>query len=375
MRYLIVGSGLFGSIYARELALAGYPVQVIERRHHIAGNIYTEDIEGTQVHRYGPHIFHTSERKSWNYLQQFAQFNHFRNEPLANYQGKLYHLPFNMNTFNQLWGVTRPEEAQEMIEKQREVLKGKRPSNLEEQAISLVGVDIYEKLIRGYTEKQWGKPCDQLPAFIIRRLPVRFTYNNNYFNDKYQGIPIGGYTQIIEQMLDHPLIDVQLNTDFMDRKATYLAAYDRIIYTGMIDAFFDYQLGALAYRSLKFETKVLPTSNYQGNAVINYTDRNVPYTRVIEHQHFEFQSRPKTVVTWEYPAEWQPGEEAYYPVNDPQNQALYEQYVQLSQAYPQVTFGGRLGMYRYFDMHEVVSMALRMVEREIETLRQTQGGV
>lgn len=364
--YLVVGAGLFGAIFASEMAKEGKRVKIIERRDHIAGNIYTYEEADIQVHKYGAHIFHTSDKQSWDYIQQFAEFNHYINSPVANYHGEIYNLPFNMNTFNKLWGVTTPEEAQAIIEEQRTVLEGKRPSNLEEQAISLVGTDIYEKLIKGYTEKQWGKPCEELPSFIIRRLPVRYTYDNNYFNDRYQGIPIGGYTQIVEKMLDHELIDIELNVDFMERRDEYLTEFPRVIYTGMIDEFFDYELGVLEYRSLEFETEILDKSNYQGNAVVNYTDAETPYTRIIEHKHFEFKKNSKTIITREYPKDWKKGDEPYYPMNDEKNNQLYKEYQALSQKYPHVTFGGRLGMYRYYDMHQIVALALQHAKLEKE---------
>lgn len=368
--YLVVGAGLFGAIYAQVMAEHGKRVLVIEKRDHIAGNVYTYEEEGINVHKYGAHIFHTSNKEAWDYVNQYAEFNHYVNSPVANYKGEMYNLPFNMNTFNKLWGVKTPDEARAKIEEQKEAYDfGHTAKNLEEQAISLVGPDIYEKLVKGYTEKQWGRDCTELPAFIIRRLPVRYTYDNNYFNDKYQGIPIGGYTQIVEKILDHELIDVQLNTDFFDKKDEYLAEFPRIIYTGMIDQFFDYELGVLEYRSLEFKTEVLDTKNYQGNAVINYTDRETPYTRVIEHKHFEFDTTTKkSVVTWEYPKTWEQGDEPYYPVNDKPNNALYQEYRKLSQEYPNVLFGGRLGMYKYFDMHEVVMTALKVAKAEAAEL-------
>lgn len=362
--YLVVGAGLFGAIFASEMAKEGKRIKVIERRDHIAGNIYTYEEAGIQVHKYGAHIFHTSDKKSWDYIQQFAEFNHYVNSPVANYHGEIYNLPFNMNTFNKLWNVVTPEEAEAIIAEQRSVLDGKLPSNLEEQAISLVGTDIYEKLIKGYTEKQWGKECKDLPSFIIRRLPVRYTYDNNYFNDKYQGIPIGGYTQIVEKMLDHELIDVELEVDFMAKRDEYLAEYPRIIYTGMIDEFFHHELGVLEYRSLEFETEVLDKPNYQGNAVVNYTDAETPYTRIIEHKHFEFKKTNQTVITREYPKDWKQGDEPYYPLNDEHNNQLYKEYQELAQQYPHVTFGGRLGMYRYYDMHQIVALALQHVKLE-----------
>lgn len=363
--YLVVGSGLFGAVFAREAALVGKKVKVIEKRSHIAGNIYTKEVEGIQVHEYGAHIFHTSDKEIWDYVNQFAEFNRYTNTPIANYKGEIYNLPFNMNTFNKLWGVVTPAEALTKIEKQRQVLNGKEPENLEEQAISLVGTDIYEKLIKEYTEKQWGKACSELPAFIIKRLPVRLTYDNNYFNDTYQGIPIGGYTQIVEKMLSHPNIDVETNVDFFVKKEEYLATYPKIVFTGMIDEFFDYRLGELEYRSLRFETETLDMENYQGNAVVNYTDSATPYTRIIEHKHFEFGTQPKTIITKEHSKTWRKGDEPYYPVNNERNNRLYAQYSKLADEQKNVIFGGRLGMYRYFDMHQVIAFALKCVRKEL----------
>ncbi|WAA12714.1 UDP-galactopyranose mutase [Fervidibacillus halotolerans] len=362
--YLIVGSGLFGSTFAYEAAKRGKRVKVIEKRNHIGGNVYTEEIEGIQVHRYGAHIFHTNDKNIWDYVNQFVEFNRFTNSPIANYKGEIYNLPFNMNTFNKLWGVVTPEEAKAKIEEQRRKAKITTPKNLEEQAISLVGTDIYEKLIKGYTEKQWGRKATELPAFIIKRLPVRFTYDNNYFNDRYQGIPIGGYTQIIEKMLSSDLIDVELNTDFFENKEMYLKEYPKIVYTGMIDQFFDYQYGELEYRSLHFETMVLNQENYQGNAVVNFTDAETPYTRIIEHKHFEFGTQPKTVITKEYPKTWKRGDEPYYPLNDEENNRKYRKYRELADKMPNVLFGGRLGMYKYYDMHQVIGAALSIVKKE-----------
>lgn len=363
--YLVVGAGLFGAVFAHEAALKGKKVKVIEKRDHIAGNIYTKEMEGIQVHMYGAHIFHTSDKEIWDYVNQFAEFNRYTNSPIANYKGEIYNLPFNMNTFNKLWGVITPEEAQAKIEEQRAVLGGKRPENLEEQAISLVGTDIYEKLIKHYTEKQWEKPCVDLPAFIIRRLPVRLTYDNNYFNDTYQGIPIGGYTQIVEKMLDHENIDVEVNVDFFANKDKYLEEFPKIVFTGMIDEFFDYKLGELEYRSLRFETETLDTENYQGNAVVNYTDSETPYTRVIEHKHFEFGKQGKTIITREYSKTWKKGDEPYYPVNNSKNNDLYSQYRKLADEQEKVIFGGRLGQYRYYDMHQVIAAALQCVKNEL----------
>ncbi|XBG72630.1 UDP-galactopyranose mutase [Enterococcus cecorum] len=363
--YLVVGAGLFGAIFAHEVALKGKKIKVIEKRKHIVGNIYTKEMEDIQVHMYGAHIFHTSDKEIWDYVNQFAEFNRYTNCPIANYKGEIYNLPFNMNTFNKLWGVITPEEAQAKIEEQRAVIGDKRPENLEEQAISLVGTDIYEKLIKHYTEKQWGKTCVELPAFIIRRLPVRLTYDNNYFNDTYQGIPIGGYTQIVEKMLDHENIDVEVNVDFFANKDKYLEEFPKIVFTGMIDEFFDYKLGELEYRSLRFETETLDTENYQGNAVVNYTDPATPYTRVIEHKHFEFGKQDKTIITREYSKTWEKGDEPYYPVNNSTNNDLYAQYRKLANEQEKVIFGGRLGHYRYYDMHQVIAIALQCVRNEI----------
>lgn len=367
-QYLIVGAGIYGATYARELALAGHQVKVIEKADHLAGHIYTEEMEGIQVHVFGAHIFHTNDKEIWDYVNQFADFNHYINSPIANYKGEIYNLPFNMNTFNKLWGVITPDEAKAKIDEQRAsagVSGSGEPANLEEQAIALVGHDVYEKLVKGYTEKQWGKSATDLPAFIIRRLPLRFTYDNNYFNDPYQGIPIGGYTQIVEKMLDHPNIEVALNTDFFEDKEGYLESYDRIIYTGQIDQFFDFELGMLEYRSLRFETEVLDQANYQGNAVVNYTDRETPYTRIIEHKHFEFGQQEKTVITREYSKDWEPGDEPYYPVNDELNNGLYAHYVELAKGVPNVTFGGRLGQYKYYNMDQVMRSALDAVRDEL----------
>ena len=367
--YLVVGAGLFGAVFAHEAAQRGHKVKVIEKRDHVAGNIYTKEVHGIQVHQFGAHIFHTSKKEIWKYVNQFAEFNRYTNSPVANYNGEIYNLPFNMNTFNKLWGVATPKEAMAKIEEQRAVLNGKKPENLEEQAISLIGTDIYEKLIKGYTEKQWGRKATELPAFIIRRLPVRLTYDNNYFNDTYQGIPIGGYTQIVEKMLDHDNITVETGVDFFDRKEEYLKEYDKVVFTGMIDQFFDYKLGELEYRSLRFETEVLDEDNHQGNAVVNYTDAETPYTRIIEHKHFEFGKgeRGKTVITREYPADWKRGDEPYYPVNDSKNNSLYKQYQELaSKETENVIFGGRLGQYRYYNMDQVIGAALITVKNEFE---------
>ena len=364
--YLIVGAGLFGAVFAHEAALKGKKVKVIEKRNHIAGNIYTREEEGIQVHQYGAHIFHTSDKEIWDYVNQFAEFNRYTNSPVANYKGEIYNLPFNMNTFNKLWGVVTPAEAQAKIEEQRAVLNGKTPENLEEQAISLVGTDIYEKLIKDYTEKQWGKPTTELPAFIIRRLPVRLTYDNNYFNDTYQGIPIGGYTQIVEKMLDHENIDVETNVDFFSNKEQYLKDFPKIVFTGMIDEFFDYKLGELEYRSLRFENETLDMENYQGNAVVNYTDAETPYTRIIEHKHFEFGNQAKTIITKEHSKTWEKGDEPYYPVNNDRNNHLYKSYKKLADEQGNVIFGGRLGHYRYNDMHQVIGAALQCVRNELD---------
>ncbi|HGS3207810.1 TPA: UDP-galactopyranose mutase [Streptococcus pneumoniae] len=363
--YLIVGAGLFGAVFAHEAALKGKKVKVIEKRNHIAGNIYTREEEGIQVHQYGAHIFHTSDKEIWEYVNQFAEFNRYTNSPVANYKGEIYNLPFNMNTFNKLWRVVTPAEAQVKIEEQRAILNGKTPENLEEQAISLVGTDIYEKLIKDYTEKQWGKPTTELPAFIIRRLPVRLTYDNNYFNDTYQGIPIGGYTQIVEKMLDHENIDVETNVDFFVNKEQYLKDFPKIVFTGMIDEFFDYKLGELEYRSLRFENETLDMENYQGNAVVNYTDAETPYTRIIEHKHFEFGSQAKTIITKEHSKTWEKGDEPYYPVNNDRNNHLYKSYKKLADEQGNVIFGGRLGHYRYYDMHQVIGAALQCVRNEL----------
>ncbi|WP_338216085.1 UDP-galactopyranose mutase [Companilactobacillus muriivasis] len=368
MNYLVVGSGLFGAVFAHEAAQKGHSVKVIEKRSHIGGNIYTKEVAGIQVHEYGAHIFHTSMKEIWDYVNQFADFNNYINSPIANYNGEIYNLPFNMNTFNKLWGVITPAEAQAKIAEQKRLLNlDGEPKNLEEQAISLIGPDVYQKLVKSYTEKQWGKSAKDLPAFIIRRLPVRFTYDNNYFNDPYQGIPIGGYTQIIEKLLDHELIEVETNSDFFSHREEYLKSGAKVIYTGMIDQFFNYQLGELEYRSLRFETEILNQDNYQGNAVVNYTDAETPFTRIIEHKHFEFgKGDPdKTVITREYPKDWQRGDDPYYPVNNQRNKELYAEYVQLAQAdYPQVLFGGRLGQYRYYNMDQTIAAALQVVKDE-----------
>lgn len=364
--YLIVGAGLFGAVFAHEATAAGKRCLVIDKRDHIAGNIYTEEIEGIAVHRYGAHIFHTNNQEVWDYVNRFARFNRYTNSPVANYKGELYNMPFNMNTFNKMWGVITPAEAQAKIEAQRAEHYTEHPRNLEEQAINLVGMDIYEKLIKGYTEKQWGRPCTALPAFIIKRLPVRFTFDNNYFNALYQGIPEEGYTALVANLLQG--IEVRLNTDYLADRAALDALACKVVYTGPIDAYFDYKLGTLQYRSVRFETEVLDMPNYQGNAVINYTDAETPYTRIIEHKHFVFGSTEpgtKTVISREYSAEWKPGDEPYYPVNDEENGALYARYKELADAQPQVLFGGRLGEYKYYDMDRVIEVALQRVREEL----------
>ena len=363
--YLIVGAGLFGSIFAHEMSNRGKSCIVIDKRNHIGGNIYTKEIEGINVHYYGAHIFHTSNKKVWDYMNQFAEFNNFINSPIAIYKDELYNLPFNMNTFNKMWGVKTPAEAKAKIQEQVESANIKNPKNLEEQAISLVGRDIYEKLIKGYTEKQWGKKATDLPSFIIKRLPVRFTYDNNYFNDKYQGIPIGGYTKVVEKLLYG--IDVRLNTDFFQHRKELEQIADKILFTGMIDEFYNYCYGELEYRSLKFEHEILDMENYQGNAVVNYTGIDVPYTRIIEHKHFEFGTQSKTVITREYPVKWRKGDEPYYPINNERNNALYKKYKELADREEKVIFGGRLADYKYYDMHHVVEQALKKVEEEISS--------
>lgn len=367
--YLVVGAGLFGAVFAHEANKKGKKVLVIDKRNHIAGNIYTEKVQGIWVHKYGAHIFHTSNKKVWDYVQQFAEFNRYTNSPVARYKDELYNLPFNMNTFNKMWGVVTPAEAKAKIDSQIAEAGIREPKNLEEQAISLVGKDIYEKLVKGYTEKQWGKRADELPSFIIKRLPVRMTYDNNYFNDLYQGIPIGGYTQIVDKMMEG--IEVRLNTDFFANRTEYETIAKKIVFTGMIDEYFDYCFGELEYRSLRFASEVLNEENYQGNAVVNYTEYEVPYTRIIEHKHFEFGCQngnynPRTVITREYPAIWKKGDEPYYPMNDAKNNELYEKYKELAGKQDKVIFGGRLGMYKYFDMHQVIEEALNVAEKEIE---------
>ena len=359
--YLLVGAGLFGAVFAREMTDAGRKCLVIDRRGHIAGNAYTETVEGIDVHRYGAHIFHTNDEEVWAYVNRFARFNRFTNSPIANYRGELYNLPFNMNTFHQMWGVITPEQAREEICRQQAAAGDGEPRDLEEQAIRLVGRDIYEKLVKGYTQKQWGRPCTELPAFIIRRLPVRFTYDNNYFNACYQGIPEEGYTALAERLLAE--IPVRLHTDFLRQRGELSALAETVVYTGAIDAYFDYRLGALEYRSLRFETEVLDTDNYQGNAVVNYTDAETPWTRIIEHKHFTFGTQPKTVITREYSAVWQPGDEPYYPVNDQRNTELYQRYAALAAQEPHTLFGGRLGAYRYYDMDQVIAAALALARQ------------
>ncbi|WP_040975773.1 UDP-galactopyranose mutase [Necropsobacter massiliensis] len=357
--YLIVGAGLFGSIFAYEATKRGKKCLVIEKRDHIGGNCYTQNIEGINVHKYGAHIFHTSNKVVWDYIQQFAEFNRFTNSPVARYKDELYSLPFNMLTFNKMWGVITPQEAEVKIKEQIAKENITEPKNLEEQAISLVGRDIYEKLIKGYTEKQWGRKCTELPPFIIKRLPVRFTYDNNYFYDTYQGIPIGGYTGIFERMLDG--IEVKLGVDFFAEREDYENLAEKIVFTGMIDEYFGYQFGKLEYRSLHFDNEVLDMSNYQGNAVVNYTEPEVPYTRIIEHKHFEYGTQPKTVITREHSKEYEEGDEPYYPINDERNNELYAKYKALADAKPNVIFGGRLAQYKYFDMHNIIAEALECV--------------
>ncbi|MDE5885500.1 MAG: UDP-galactopyranose mutase [Oscillospiraceae bacterium] len=366
--YLVVGAGLYGAVFAHEAKKTGKSVLVIDKRSNIAGNVYTETVEGIHVHKYGAHIFHTNNTEVWNYITQFTTFNRFTNSPVANYHGELYSLPFNMYTFNKMWGVVTPEEAAAKIAEQRKEITSE-PQNLEEQAISLVGRDIYEKLIKGYTEKQWGRDCKELPAFIIKRLPVRLTFDNNYFNALYQGIPVGGYTQMVANMLEG--IEVRLNTDYFEHKAELDALAEKVVYTGPIDAYFDFKLGTLEYRSVRFETELLDQSNFQGNAAVNYTDRETPWTRIIEHKWFEFgkdangNDLPKTVISREFSSEWKPGDEPYYPVNDEKNGALYAQYKALAEKEEKVIFGGRLGEYKYYDMDAVIASALELCKREL----------
>ena len=362
--YLVVGAGLYGAVFAEQAKAHGKSVLVVDRRDHIAGNVYTESVEDINVHVYGAHIFHTNNKTVWDYVNCFAEFNRFTNSPVANYKGELYSLPFNMYTFNKMWGVVTPEEAAAKIEEQRAAAGITEPKNLEEQAISLVGTDIYEKLIKGYTEKQWGRPCTELPSFIIKRLPVRLTFDNNYFNALYQGIPIGGYTKMVENMLSG--IEVRLGVDYLENKAELDALADKVVYTGAIDAYFGYCLGALQYRSVRFETEVLDKPNFQGNAAVNYTDSESPYTRIIEHKWFEFGTQPKTVISREYSSEWKVGDEPYYPVNDEKNGALYAEYKNKAENEPNVIFGGRLGEYKYYDMDTVIAASLELCEAELK---------
>ena len=367
--YLVVGAGLYGSVFAHEAKKHGKSVLVIDKRPNIAGNVYTEDVEKIHVHKYGAHIFHTNNRKVWEYVNQFAEFNRFTNSPVANYHGELYSLPFNMYTFNKMWGVVTPEEAAAKIEEQKKAAGITEPKNLEEQAISLIGTDIYEKLVKGYTEKQWGRPCSELPAFIIKRLPVRLTFDNNYFNALYQGIPMGGYTKMVANMLEG--IEVKLGVDYLAEKEAYDKLAEKVIYTGAIDAYFDFKLGALEYRSVRFETELLDKPNFQGNAAVNYTDAETPWTRIIEHKWFEFgkddegNEIPKTVISREYSSEWKPGDEPYYPVNDEKNGNLYAEYKKLAEQEKKIVFGGRLGEYKYYDMDAVIASALDMCDKEL----------
>lgn len=362
--YLIVGAGLFGATFAYEAKKRGKKVLVIEKRNHIGGNVYCEEIEGINVHKYGAHIFHTSDKKIWNYVNQFAEFNNYINSPVAVYKDELYNLPFNMNTFSKMWNIKTPKEAKEIIKKQIEQLNIGQPQNLEEQALSMVGTDVYMKLVKGYTEKQWGRDCKELPSFIISRLPLRFTYDNNYFNDRYQGIPIGGYTKLVNKMLEG--IEVRTNCDYFSDKEAYDAMASKIVFTGQIDQYYDYKFGVLEYRAVRFETEVLECDNFQGNAVVNYTERQVPYTRIIEHKHFEFGNQEKTVISKEYSSEWEKGEEPYYPINNQRNNELYTKYQKEAQKEEKVIFGGRLGMYKYFDMHNVIASALDCVKKEMD---------
>ena len=361
--YLVVGAGLYGAVFAHEAKKKGKTCLVIEKRNHIAGNIYCENVEGINVHVYGAHIFHTSDKFIWDYINEFAEFNNYINSPIAKYKNELYNLPLNMNTFSKMWGISTPQEAKDIIAAQIADLNITEPKNLEEQALSLVGKDVYEKLIKGYTEKQWGRDCKELPSFIIKRLPLRFVYDNNYFNDRYQGIPIGGYTKIVEKMLEG--IEVRLDTDYLANREEFDSMADKIVYTGMIDQFYDYKLGVLEYRSVRFDTETLATDNYQGNAVVNYTEREVPYTRIIEHKHFEFGKQPVTVISREYSSEWHKGDEPYYPINNERNNELYQRYRELADKEKRVIFGGRLGGYKYYDMDKVIKAALEMCSEEL----------
>lgn len=361
--YLVVGAGLFGAVFAYEAKKQGKTCLVIDKRNHIAGNVYTENVDGINVHKYGAHIFHTSDKEIWDYVNQFAEFNNYINSPVAIYKDELYNLPFNMNTFSKMWGIKTPKEAKEKIEEQRREAGITEPKNLEEQALSLAGRDVYEKLIKGYTEKQWGRPCTELPAFIIKRLPFRFIYDNNYFNDRYQGIAMGGYTKIVEKMLEG--IEVKLNTDYFDFIKENPDIAGKTLFTGMIDEFYQFKLGHLEYRTVRFETEKLEMENYQGNAVVNYTDREVPYTRIIEHKHFEFGNQPVTIISREYSSEWKPGIEPYYPINDEKNNALFAKYRELADQEEKVIFGGRLGNYKYYDMDKVIRAALDLCEKEL----------
>ncbi len=363
--YVLVGSGLYAGVFAWYAAKAGKTCLVVEKRNHIGGNVYCQNMEGIHVHKYGAHIFHTSNRKVWDFVNSLAEFNRYTNSPVANYKGQMYNMPFNMNTFSRMWGISTPAQAKEIIERQRAEITGE-PKNLEEQAISLVGREIYEKLVKGYTEKQWGRDCRDLPAFIIRRLPVRYTYDNNYFNDLYQGIPIGGYNVIIEKLFAG--CDVELGKDYLENKEYYDSLGDRVVYTGPIDAYYGWRFGKLEYRSLRFETEVLDEENHQGVAVVNYTDRETPYTRIIEHKHFEFGTQEKTVITREYPVTWEEGMEPYYPVNDEKNQALYQKYAALASGEEKVRFGGRLGEYKYYDMDKVIASAMEAAEQEFSNM-------
>lgn len=359
--YLIVGAGLFGAVFAQEATKKGKSCLIVDKRSHIGGNIFTKEIEGIHVHQYGAHIFHTDKKEIWEYVQKFAEFNRYTNSPVAIYKDEVYNLPFNMNTFYKLWNVKTPEEAKNKIREQVKDVSIENPQNLEEQALNLVGTDIYEKLVKGYTQKQWGRKATELPAFIIKRLPIRFTYDNNYFNDTYQGIPIGGYTKMIEKMLEH--VEVRLNTDFFTQRKELESLAKNVVFTGMIDEYYQYCFGNLEYRSLTFETEVLATENYQGNAVVNYTEYEVPYTRIIEHKHFEFGQQEKTVITKEYPTEWKKGKEPYYPINDEKNDVIYQKYKELAKEEKHVIFGGRLGKYKYYDMHKIIEEALELSKR------------